>query len=59
LATANLIKLTTKQLSQITPTKRLPWVAQTFCAGNEISRYALALAGKLQALEQGIVAQSN
>lgn len=51
-ATDILIKPTTKQLSQITPTKKLPWVAQTFVIGDEISTYALAQDGKLLALAQ-------
>jgi len=39
-----------EQLAQINPTSRMPWIAQTFVRGQELSAYAVARNGKLVAL---------
>ncbi|UVK37715.1 hypothetical protein LHFGNBLO_004796 [Mesorhizobium sp. AR10] len=39
-----------EELDVISPSPEMPWVAQRFVAGDEISAYAVALNGKLKAL---------
>ena len=49
-ATQVLIRPGARALARIVPTAAAPWVAQRALAGDEISAYAVAQAGRLQAL---------
>lgn len=44
-----LIRPAPEKLKDISPSRRMPWVAQDFLAGEEISAYAVARGGKLVA----------